>query len=571
MAMLACFSAHDLSVAPRTFTHALPSQRAFLQYPPAFAATGFVEQPPSRAVFPDLYEASIAELQHGLERGHFTSVDLVKAYFARIEEVNTKGPELRAVLELNPSALAQAAALDLERVQGKHRGPLHGIPVLLKDNIATRSEDGMNTTAGSYALLGSVVPGDATVAAKLREAGAVFMGKANLSEWSQARGEVPVAWSAIGGQCTNAYYPKANPCGSSSGSGVAASIGLAAVTLGTETDGSITCPSSFNNVVGIKPTVGLTSRNGVIPIMEHQDTVGPIVRSVADAAIVLSVIAGRDAADNYTLAQPEEVPDFTAFLDKDALRGARLGVPRYVFTNETVTGNPTSAIRIFNETLAKLERLGAIIVDPADIPTTLDILAHELNSVVFATDFKIDLNRYLEALKHNPSGVRSLSDLIEFNDAHPELEKPTPLHEGQNGLIHANGTSITPKYFEDLAASRDLAGTRGIDFVLKKFQLDALVMIGLTAVPAAIVGYPIVTLPMGFYPDDTPPSILSGTDTFYPAPGVPIGVSFVGSAFSEPKLIGLAYAFEQAEQVRLQRRAYPAAIPKTQLVDVIAH
>lgn len=264
--LVAAAAVGQLAFAP--LTHALPSQKAFLQYSPAFGAASVVDQP-SGAVFPDLYEASIAELQHGLERGHFTSVDLVKAYFARIDEVNTKGPELRAVLELNPSALAHAAALDRERALGTRRGPLHGIPVLLKDNIATRFEDGMNTTAGSYALLGSVVPGDATVAAKLRKAGAVFLGKANLSEWSQARGDVPIAWSARGGQCTNAYYPRANPCGSSSGSGVAASIGLTAVTLGTETDGSITCPSSFNNVVGIKPTVGLTSRHGVVPITEH--------------------------------------------------------------------------------------------------------------------------------------------------------------------------------------------------------------------------------------------------------------------------------------------------------------
>lgn len=266
------------------------------------------------------------------------------------------------------------------------------------------------------------------------------------------------------------------------------------------------------------------------------------------------------------------MPDFTAFLDKDALRGARLGVPRFIFTNETITHNPTSVIRIFNDTLTKLAELGATIVDPADIPTILEILANKHESVVGATDFKIDLTRYLEALDHVPSGVRSLSDLIEFNDAHPELEKPSPLHEDQSSLIHSNGTSINSTYFEALAANRDLGATRGIDYVLETFHLDALVMIGhgLTTIPAAIVGYPIVTLPMGFYPNDTLPSIFSGTDTFYPAPGVPIGLSFVGTAFSEAKLIGLAYAFEQAEQVRLQRRAYPAAIPKTQLIDVIA-
>ncbi|KAF9442738.1 amidase signature enzyme, partial [Macrolepiota fuliginosa MF-IS2] len=289
--------------------------------------------------FPDLYEASVEELQRGLESGLFTSVDLVKAYFARIDEVNLKGPELRAIIELNPSALDQAAALDQERKKTGARGLLHGIPIILKDNIATVASEGMNTTAGSFSLLGSIVPDDAGVVKRLRAAGAIILGKANMSEWAEFRGNLPNGWSGRGLQCTNAYFPNADPCGSSAGSGVSTSIGLTAVSLGTETDGSITCPSSNNNLAGIKPTVGLTSRAGVIPISEHQDTVGPMTRSMTDAAIVLSVIAGKDPNDNFTLAQPDVVPDYTKALNKNALRGKRIGVPRHVFLNTSISGD----------------------------------------------------------------------------------------------------------------------------------------------------------------------------------------------------------------------------------------
>ncbi|KZW00379.1 amidase signature enzyme [Exidia glandulosa HHB12029] len=526
-----------------------------------------------KVVFPDLYEATIAELQDGLERRHFTSVDLVKAYFARIDEVNLKGPELRAVLEVNPSALKQAAALDKERKLGIRRGPLHGIPVLLKDNIATRFEDGMNTTAGSFSLLKSVVPGDATVAAKLRKAGAIFLGKANLSEWAHFRGALPSGWSGRGGQCTNAYFPSADPCGSSSGSGVAASIGLVAVTLGSETDGSITCPSSYNNIAGIKPTVGLTSRHGVIPISEHQDTVGPMTRTVTDAAIVLSVMAGRDPADNFTLAQPRIVPDFTKSLNKKAFRGARIGVPRIVFTDDNFTGNDPSINVAFTKALATIKSLGATVVDPADLPSALEIAQSNNETIVLDVDFKINLRQYMEALKKVPTGVRSLADLIAFNDAHPELEEP-PQFEDQSQLIEAQATTVNQTFFDALAADHVLGSTQGIDFVLKKFKLDALVLPanGFTTVPAAIVGYPIgrVTVPLGFHPDNT--TVVPGSAgplTVFPAPGVPFGLSFLGTAFSESKLIGFAYAFEQATHVRLQRKAFAAAIPKTQLADIV--
>ena len=314
--------------------------------------------------------------------------------------MNLKGPVLRAVIETNPSALAQAAALDRERATKGPRGPLHGNPVLLKDNIATQPSDGMNTTAGSFALLGSVVPRDAHVAAKLREAGAILLGKANLSEWANFRGNVPSGFSGRGGQATSPYVPLGDPCGSSSGSGIGGAIGLAAVTLGSETDGSIVCPSSFNNLVGIKPTVGLTSRAGggcrlpralaraqrfaVVPISEHQDTVGPMTRSVADAAIVLSTIAGRDPRVNFTLAQPLVVPDYTKALDVHGLRGARLGVPR-----KFLDGVDPVVVAAFNASLDTIRALGATVVDPTDFPDFDEFVESNNETIVLNVDFKV--------------------------------------------------------------------------------------------------------------------------------------------------------------------------------------
>ncbi|KAJ7628820.1 amidase signature enzyme [Roridomyces roridus] len=450
----------------------------------------------STAPLPDLYEASIAELQAGLDAEQFTSVDLVKAYFARIEEVNLNGPALRAVLEMNPSALAEAAKLDQERKISGKRSTLHGIPVLLKDNIATVASEGLNTTAGSFALLGSVVPEDAGVVKRLRAAGAVILGKANLSEWAHFRGNVSSGWSGRGGQSTNAYFPNADPCGSSSGSGIAASIGLVAVALGSETDGSITCPSSNNNLAGIKPTVGLTSRAGVVPISDRQDTVGPLTRSVTDAAIVLSIIAGKDPNDNFTLAQPPIVPDFTKALDKNALRGKRIGVPRRVFLNDSLTGNDPSLGVAFEEALNTIRALGATVVDPADLPSAEDFVTSNNETIVSNTDFKVQINAYLAALLKNPSGVRTLADLIKFDDANPELEEPTDF-EDQSRFIECEATTgRNAFYFAALAADHDIGSTRGIDFALKTFKLDALVLPApgkLTRSIAGVVGYPIVT------------------------------------------------------------------------------
>ncbi|KAJ3874621.1 amidase signature enzyme [Lentinula edodes] len=521
----------------------------------------------------DLYEASILELQNGLDAGQFTSVDLIKAYFARIEEVNLQGPVLRAVIETNPSALAQAAVLDAERAVSGKRSLLHGIPVILKDNIATIASEGMNTTAGSFALLGSIVPDDAGVVKKLREAGAIILGKANLSEFAEFRGNLPSGWSGRGGQTTNAYFPSADPCGSSSGSGVTTSIGLTTVALGTETDGSITCPTGNNNLAGVKPSVGLTSRAGVIPISEHQDTVGPMARSITDAAIVLSLIAGKDPNDNFTLAQPPIVPDYTKALNPNALVGARIGVPRKVFLDGSdLTGNGSeSAIGLaFEKALDVIRELGASVVDPADLPSAEEIARSNNETVVLDTDFKIQINAWLEGLISIPSGVRSLADLIAFDNANPSLEEPVNFTSQSEFIASEATTGFTDAYFQSLAFDKELGGAQGIDAALEMFDLDALVLPaqGLTTVPAAIAGYPIVTVPLGFFPSNVTIGS-AGPETVYPAPGVPFGLSFLGTAFSEFDLIGFAFAYEQKTKTRLERRAFPAAIPKTQLKDIL--
>ncbi|KAG8687222.1 hypothetical protein FRC11_007574, partial [Ceratobasidium sp. 423] len=518
--------------------------------------------------YPDLYEASIQELQSGLEGGDFTSVDLVTAYLLRINEVNTQGANLGAVLETNRHALEQAATLDEERRTKGKRSPLHGIPILLKDNIATSATEGMNTTAGSYALLGSIVPGDATVSAKLRKAGAILLGKTNLSEWAYIRDfNILTGWSGRGGQVTNPYYPGADPCGSSSGSGVATAIGLAAGALGTETDGSIICPSSYNNLVGIKPTVGLTSRAGVVPVSSHMDSVGPMARNVADAATILTVIAGRDEKDNYTLAAPAEVPDYTRFLNPDAIRGKRFGVPRAVFTNGTLTGNLPIINVEFNKALDTIRSLGGVVVDPADLPGANSVLDNG-EVLVLSVDLKVDLNRYLRTLKYTPTNITSLADVIKFNNEHKELESPNG--EGQSFFLSAQSTNgYDSTYYAALGSNYEAGRKQGIDYALRTYDLDAIVLPsnGFAQTIAALAGYPIVTVPLGFYPDDTPagqkPAHLPA-----PAPGLPFGLAFLGTAYSESDLIGFAYAYEQHTHTRLQRRAYTQAIPTTQLQDV---
>ncbi|KAI9437952.1 amidase signature enzyme [Lactarius indigo] len=413
------------------------------------------------AQLPDLYEASIAELQHGLENGHFTSVDLVKAYFARIEEVNLQGPTLRAVIELNPSALEQAAELDLERRTLGPRGPLHGIPILLKDNIATRASDGMNTTSGSYALLGSIPPRDATVAAKLRAAGAVLLGQANLSDR-------PVRISR-----------SRNPSGSSSGSGIASAIGLAAAALGTETDGSIILPSSRQNLVGHQADRGIDLPCGRTPV-------GPMARSVADAAVILTAIAGRDPLDNFTLAAPVRVPDFSKALRKDALQVA---IP-------TSTG-------AFDASLVTLTKLGATIVDPAEFPDAHELLASMNESIVLSTDFKVMVDR---SMKPRTPLIDGIFDQIMIDVQHSLMRLKSWFHlSGRinlSSLYQRTLLEMRPT-LQRWQLTTDLGRTRGIDATLAEFKLDAIVLPtdGFTARVAAMAGYPVVTVPLGFQPD----------------------------------------------------------------------
>ncbi|KAH9934097.1 amidase signature enzyme [Amylocystis lapponica] len=511
--------------------------------------------------FPDLYEASIADLQDGLGKAHFTSVDLVKAYLARIEEVNFKGPELRAVIETNPSALKQAKDLDSERKTSGARGPLHGIPILIKDNIATEHSEGMNTTAGSYALLGSVVPRDATVAAKLRAAGAIILGKTTPSEWANFRGSVPSGFCGRTGQSTSPYVPLGNPSGSSSGSAIAMAIGLAAGSLGTETNGSIVSPSNNCNLVGMKPTVGLTSRAGVIPISSHQDSIGPMCRSVADAAVVLAAIAGRDPLDEYTLAQPAVVPDYIQALKPDGLKGVRLGVPRNVFAQ----GDETIAAA-FNATLSIIRRLGATVIDPADMPGW-HTGTEDYEDVVLRGDFKVDITKYISGLVEVPTGVKDLADLIHFNTQHAEKELVKPYWTDQSTFIKAQATSQDQAFHNAVATDYKL-GRGAIDGALKAHNLDALIMpTEYASTPPAIAAYPIITVPLGFLPPATVPD--EARPTRGRGPNMPFGISFFGTAYTEFQLLQYAYAYEQATHTRLKQKAYPKAIPKTQLVDVV--
>jgi len=482
----------------------------------------------------EMDEATIADLQAAMASGGLTSRALTETYLGRIEEVDAT---LRSVLVTNPDALEIADAMDAERRSGSVRDPLHGIPVLVKDNIDTA--DRMKTTAGSFAL-GEVKPArDAFVVERLREAGAVILGKANLSEWANFRStRSSSGWSARGGQCRNPYAPDRSPCGSSSGSGVAVSANLCAVAVGTETDGSIVCPSSVNGIVGIKPTVGLVSRSGVVPVSHSQDTPGPMARTVADAATLLTALAGADELRAST-ADARVEPDYTAFLDPDGLRGARIGVAR------KLAGFNDRVDRLFEDALAAMRDLGAEVVDPADIPHADELDDPELE--VFLYEFKADLEAYLGTLGSSQP-YRTLADLIAFNDGHADVEMP---FFGQELFERAaeKGPLTEPAYLESLETCRRLSRAEGIEAVMDEHALDALVSpsnapawcidyangdhyVGGNSTPAAVAGYPNVTIPMGFAFD------------------LPIGISFMGRAWSEGTLIRLASAFERATHHR---------------------
>ena len=505
---------------------------------------------PAAPVF-DLEEATVAVLQQRMESGQDTSRSLAEKYLARIDAIDRQGPALRSVIELNPDALAIADALDAERKAKGPRGPLHGIPVLIKDNISTA--DHMQTTAGSLALAGSIAPADAFLVAKLRQAGALILGKTNLSEWANFRStHSSSGWSGRGGLTRNPYALDRNPSGSSSGSGVAASANLCAVAIGTETDGSVVSPSNNNALVGIKPTLGLVSRSGIVPIAHSQDTAGPMTRTVADAAVLLTVMSGSDPADPVTRdSDAKRQPDYTRFLDAGALAGARLGVVR-----QRLMGYSPATDRVMEAAIADLKRLGAVIVDPADVPTVGQFDDSELEVLLY--EFKADLNKYLAGL--GPSApVHSLKDVIEFNEAHRDTEMP---YFGQELMLRAQekGPLTDKAYLAALDKNHRLSQRDGIDAVMDRMHLDAL--IAPTSGPpwltdlvngdystngsstiAAVAGYPHITVPAG------------------QAFGLPIGLSFIGRAWSESVLIKLAYAYEQGTK----RRAPPSFAPTAPL------
>jgi amidase len=496
----------------------------------------------------DLEEATIADLQRRMESGQETSRSLVEKYLARIEALDRRGPSLRQVLETNPDALAIAENLDAERKSKGARGPLHGIPVLLKDNIGTA--DRMTTTAGSLALQGCIPSRDAFIARLLRDAGAVLLGKTNMSEWANFRStHSSSGWSGRGGQGLNPYALDRNTSGSSSGSGAAVAANYSAVAVGTETDGSIVSPSNNNSIVGIKPTVGLVSRTGIIPIAHSQDTAGPMARTVTDAAVLLGVLAGVDADDPVTKRGARTARrDYTRDLNRNGLKGMRIGVVRKGLFDH----NP-AADRIAEQAIADMKRLGAIVIDPADVPTMGQVDEAELEVLLY--EFKADLNAYLQQL--GPGRPRSLEDLIAFNDRNRDREM---VYFGQELFLRAQkkGRLTSAPYRQALARCHRLSRSLGIDAVMTRHRLDALVaptgsppsltdlangdygFSGTSTFPA-VAGYPHVTVPAGYH--------------F----GLPVGISFFGRAFAEPKLLGMAYAYEQATRHRKPPRFLPTA------------
>jgi len=498
----------------------------------------------------ELDEITIVELQDGMKAGKFTARSLVEKYTARIGEVDKQGPALNSVIELNPDAPSIADALDQERKAKGPRGPLHGIPVLIKDNIATA--DRMMTTAGSLALVGAKAPKDSFVAQRLRAAGAVILGKTNLSEWANIRSSHSTSgWSGRGGLTKNPYAFDRNACGSSSGTGAGISSNLAAIGIGTETDGSIICPSSSNGLVGIKPTVGLVSRAGIIPIAHSQDTAGPMCRTVRDAAILLSALAGGDPDDEATAASTGKAQaDYAQYCDPNGLKGARIGVARKYF------GFSDTVDALMEQALDVMKKQGATLIDPADIETFGKF--DDTDLLVLLYELKADLNAYLARLSPG-APVRTLKDVIDFNERNREKEMP---YFGQDLFLkaEAKGPLTEKEYLDALAKNHQLTRTEGIDALMDKHQLDAIVAptggpawltdlvngdhsTGGSSNAAAVAGYPNINVTAGFL--------------F----GLPVGISFFGRAWSEPKLIEVAYAFEQATKARQAPKFLPTIGP----------
>ncbi|RAR13609.1 amidase signature enzyme [Stemphylium lycopersici] len=520
---------------------------------------------------PLLLDATADDLAAGLDAGAFTSLDLVQAYVGRIIEVNKT---LHMVVEINPDAWTIAKELDEERAAGKSRGPLHGLPVLIKNNIATADE--MNNTAGSWSLIGAKVPRDATVAAKLREAGAIILGKTNLSQWANYRSSNSSnGWSAQGGQTYGAYYPGQDPSGSSSGSGVAASIGLAFGTLGTETDGSILSPSQVNNLVGIKPSVGLTSRSLVIPISEHQDTVGPMARTVKDAAYILQAISGPDQYDNYTSAIPWALnttnatkPDYVAACKLNALEGKRIGVPRNAIGTPSTSSAPIYAA--FEAALEVLRSAGAIIVEETNYTAWDQYLESSAEGTVLDGDFVPNLASYLAQLTYNPNDVTSLEEVRNFTQIFPAEEYPNRNTAQFDSSIaqSMNFSNTSPQFWAAYQEDLYLGGEGGLLGALSTYKLDAVVVPTRSASGiSAIIGGPVVTVPLGAYPANTTVVTNARGDLNATAPGIPFGISFAGDLWSEESLIGFAYAFEQRTMVR--KLVKPYLTPSIEIENVI--
>ena len=497
-----------------------------------------------------LPEWTISELQEKMDVGELTARRLVELYTERISEIDKDGPYINSVIELNPDALEIADSLDAERTAGKTRGALHGVPILIKDNIDTA--DRMQTTSGSLALEGHIAAKDAFIVKQLRKAGAVILGKTNLSEWANFRGKRSVSgWSSRGGLTRNPYALDRTACGSSSGSGAAVAANLCAGAVGTETDGSIICPSQTNGIIGIKPTLGLLSRSGIIPIAHSQDTAGPMARTVTDAAILLGAMTGVDAQDTATRGSRKRGgSNYTKLLDRDGLNGARIGVAR------NMAGSNPRVIKIFEHCIEVLKHLGAVIIDPADVPNFDKFSKTEVE--VLHYEFKADLNKYLKSV-NGTLPVHSMEDVIKFNEENSHKVMP---YFGQEHMITAQEKkSLRDKKYRDaLAKNLRLTRKEGIDAALRKHKLDAVIapsggpawLIDLvdgdannwdmeSTSPAAVAGYPHITVPAGHI--------------F----GLPVGISFFAGAWQEPALIKFAYAFEQATQFRRQPRFLPTA------------
>lgn len=492
-----------------------------------------------------LDEITVAELNEAYENGTYTAEKVVELYLGRIEALNKQGPRLNAVISVNPDAITIARALDQERAEKGSRGPMHGIPVLLKDNIDTK--DNMPTTAGSIALKDNYAKEDSPLAASLRDAGAIILGKANLSEWANFRStNSSSGWSGMGGQTRNPYLLTANTCGSSSGSGSAAAANMAAVTIGTETDGSVVCPSAYNGIVGIKPTVGLVSRTGIIPIAATQDTAGPMTRTVADAAYLLTAMVSQNAEDPATLTQPPEIPAYEDFLNANGLHGKRIGVIRSPFRMHD------DLPAIFDQSIEAMKTAGAVIVDEIEFGSREGIGSNE--GLVLRYEFKHYLNEYLKTTP-DEVGSRTLADLIEFNRANAGQEMP---YFKQEIFVQSDekGPLTDEEYFE-AAKGNQPAMQKLIDDLMDEHNLDLIVMPsrnpansqdlingdhpsgGGTSSYAAVSGYPSITVPMGYIH------------------GLPVSLSFLGRAYSEAMMIEAAYGFEKATMVRQKPKFLP--------------